>query len=1203
MEVFCRNVPGQLKHHHLKKELTPILAELDIIAFDCRVLPRGHAIITIADTVKANRLLSKYPRVLKGQRLPEHRLLKIRGTTIYIEEGRNKPDQFLLLSLLEEETQRRSRPRRPPSVTSDADSQRPKKFHISSLSCGTFDFSETKPVFIEQYGMHMPGTIHFGPTKLTITMASPENGEKNLKLEFEYWSIFHSIYVSDYGHTTVTFSCNYAPRLYEAPIKNPLRVTLATLLRGRPAAVREEKKKRLGFLENSHKYVVATCFVYRVMLTNPHDGASIWRLARNPNRPQLVRWNETPVRPYVSYQDQLPRFIITLRDVPISFVVKFQLQMLVWNGELPMRKVLQLIPYINELLLRKKPLVVAKILKALPRRLVHPDPNADSANVSVENIIETLKEIEEFQTLEYIQPGQPGYLYHNQIEIHRASVTPTGIYLDGPNCEAQNRVLRKYRHHSDYFLRVRFIEESGDPMVYDISSNLDVIFNGRFREVLRDGIVIADRHYRFLGFSHSSLRSRTCWFMAEFNDVSGEPLNVEKLISKLGDFSHIRSPAKFAARLGQTFSDTLTSISVDRQMVTNIKDVERNGRVFSDGCGTISKEILWRIYRDYPRNAAVRPTVFQVRISGAKGMLSLDTTLKGPVICLRDSMIKFQAEADSNIEICSSGINKLPCYLNAPLIKILEDLGVARDLFLELQRKEVEVLRQTVRSPQQAAIFLDQSHTAKSTRLSWLIATLKSLGLHYVHDSFLKRAVELAILIKLRDLKYKARILVPKGVTLYGIMDETGILKEGEIFVPVLNEANHREILVHERVIVTRSPAFHPGDVQLANAVDVPEDSPLRKLHNCVVFSQHGARDLPSQLSGGDLDGDLFNIIYDDRFQLHHIARPADYPRVAGTVLDTPVTIENIKDFFINFMRQDQLGRIATTHKILADREKAGTFDLKCLKLAELHSTAVDFSKTGTPVDVTQIPKYLPSRPDFMAPGPRVRVAESIEVIDNGNEYLWNDDNNGGVGLDDDDDDIRPPIRYYKSQRVLGYLYRMIDEQEFMNDLKWESFHKSESVDVLQSLWAYVQRETAGFVWDHCVKDAKYFRDIYEESLQDLMYQYSDSPWKTSLTEVEVFVGTIMGQNHKQTAYQKESSRAMRDAYDDLVKWTISLITGQGTDNEVESLERSVACFWVSLDGSASSVLPGYKQLRSFPWIAAITCLQEVEKFQRRMPF
>ncbi|KAL1981312.1 hypothetical protein VTN96DRAFT_2805 [Rasamsonia emersonii] len=148
-------------------------------------------------------------------------------------------------------------------------------------------------------------------------------------------------------------------------------------------------------------------------------------------------------------------------------------------------------------------------------------------------------------------------------------------------------------------------------------------------------------------------------------------------------------------------------------------------------------------------------------------------------------------------------------------------------------------------------------------------------------------------------------------------MDETGILNEGEIFCPVLSERFYREILVRKNVVVTRSPAFHPGDVQLVNAIDVPEDSPLRKLHNCVVFSQKGNRDLPSKLSGGDLDGDLFNIIYDDRLKPQKIAEPADYPRGTDIVLNRPVQIDDIADFFITFMRQDQLGRIATTHKIL----------------------------------------------------------------------------------------------------------------------------------------------------------------------------------------------------------------------------------------------------------------------------------------------
>lgn len=114
-----------------------------------------------------------------------------------------------------------------------------------------------------------------------------------------------------------------------------------------------------------------------------------------------------------------------------------------------------------------------------------------------------------------------------------------------------------------------------------------------------------------------------------------------------------------------------------------------------------------------------------------------------------------------------------------------------------------------------------------------------------------------------------------------------------------------------------------------------------------------------------------------------------------------------------------------------------------------------------------------------MAPGPRVRIAESIEVLDKGNEYIWDDDAESVI---DDDDDVRPPLRYYKSQRVLGALYRMINEKDFVNELEWDSSNRqpqSKSVNVLASVWEYVERETAGFLWDHCVKDAHYVRDVY----------------------------------------------------------------------------------------------------------------------------
>lgn len=186
---------------------------------------------------------------------------------------------------------------------------------------------------------------------------------------------------------------------------------------------------------------------------------------------------------------------------------------------------------------------------------------------------------------------------------------------------------------------------------------------------------------------------------------------------------------------------------------------------------------------------------------------------------------------------------------------------------------------------------------------------------------------------------------------LLGIMDETGYLEEGEIFCTVSSEEKGTHILTGS-IVVTRSPALHPGDIQCVSAVKIPAGSPLTALRNCVVFSSKGSRDLPSQLSGGDLDGDLFNVIYDASLYPAKVADPADYPIQKPVDIGREVVRSDMTDFFIQFMENDQLGRIATTHQILADQRPLGTFDPDCVLLASIHSQAVDFSKTGIPVSL-----------------------------------------------------------------------------------------------------------------------------------------------------------------------------------------------------------------------------------------------------------
>lgn len=100
------------------------------------------------------------------------------------------------------------------------------------------------------------------------------------------------------------------------------------------------------------------------------------------------------------------------------------------------------------------------------------------------------------------------------------------------------------------------------------------------------------------------------------------------------------------------------------------------------------------------------------------------------------------------------------------------------------------------------------------------------------------------------------------------------------------------------------------------------------------------------------MDGDRYYIMYDEMARPKTTFQPADYPRVAPLDIGRSVTREDMCEFFIKFMESDQLGRIAVAHRVKADQNDEGVLHQDCLKLSEMHSTAVDFSKTGIPVSM-----------------------------------------------------------------------------------------------------------------------------------------------------------------------------------------------------------------------------------------------------------
>lgn len=179
-------------------------------------------------------------------------------------------------------------------------------------------------------------------------------------------------------------------------------------------------------------------------------------------------------------------------------------------------------------------------------------------------------------------------------------------------------MLRSHPDNIDSFVRVTFSDEDGDRLEVQYSTNKDDIWN-RIHKMLNDSLKICGREFTFLGFSQSSMKSHTAWFMAPIIDPKTEDSILPALVIKnIGEFDSFRSPAKCAARIGQAFTDTNVHVVLEETGYQyTIPDVEKNGRCFSDGCGLISSELADKVMDKYPGMRG-RPQVngFQIRYLG-----------------------------------------------------------------------------------------------------------------------------------------------------------------------------------------------------------------------------------------------------------------------------------------------------------------------------------------------------------------------------------------------------------------------------------------------------------------------------------------------------------------------------------------------------------------------------------------------------------
>jgi RNA-dependent RNA polymerase len=276
--------------------------------------------------------------------------------------------------------------------------------------------------------------------------------------------------------------------------------------------------------------------------------------------------------------------------------------------------------------------------------------------------------------------------------------------------------------------------------------------------------------------------------------------------------------------------------------------------------------------------------------------------------------------------------------------------------------------------------------------------------------------------------------------------------------IPNENEWAETTILNNIRVVVTKHPCHHPGDMRTFNAVDKSE---LRHLRDCIVFPQKGKRPHSNEISGSDLDGDEYAVFWldllvpnTDNFE------PYDYDSQKPPVpLSRCVTRDDIVDVVLTISEQDCLGKLCCTH--LAYVDKLGVQHDECVAIAAAISEELDAGKTGKHPFSEQKIKELNTKLDYKRP-----------------DYIDKDQFN-----------------LYPSEHVLGKLFRSINRSQSTWSIINHSAYHPEEKDPSYTISSTIERVPIDVHLIHpsyhkYTSSALDLYRTYRDAILNIMYAY-----------------------------------------------------------------------------------------------------------------
>ncbi|KAJ8122550.1 hypothetical protein O1611_g9810 [Lasiodiplodia mahajangana] len=352
-----------------------------------------------------------------------------------------------------------------------------------------------------------------------------------------------------------------------------------------------------------------------------------------------------------------------------------------------------------------------------------------------------------------------------------------------------------------------------------------------------------------------------------------------------------QSVYKLFSRIALGLSRTHPTIILQPHQIRHRdKDIESpTGKVMNDGIARMSTALARQI-RDVMGLDDI-PAGYQGRFGSAKGFWIRDAEDISDEIWIetfpsqRKWECDYEEEDHRTFEVRNASKDLKSASLNLQLLPILEDRAINAMAMKEQVGKfmkdsllsEIEAQKEAMKDPAHFKLWVHENAAPQRRqdrvrlgRIPWAcglpvsredqMELLLSQGFDPTKLEFLRRIAFNLRKDKCEELQTRLNVRVGRSTYAYMVVDFSGVLNEDEVHLGFSSkftdeQSGFSETFLHGiDVLVARTPAHYPSDIQRVKAVFKPE---LGLLKNVIIFSTKGNIPLADKLSGGDYDGDI----------------------------------------------------------------------------------------------------------------------------------------------------------------------------------------------------------------------------------------------------------------------------------------------------------------------------------------------------------